>query len=322
MIHFNGFLDNPDFAQWREQFATVIEPRSNHGDLPKWLALLESLPAVTASSVELNSSSIRIGEPSDLNQRQAQQLYDALIGLAPWRKGPYQFFDTFIDTEWRSDFKWQRVQPHISKLANRRVLDVGCGTGYHGWRMLGDGAAYVLGIDPSMRFLVQFHAVQRYLNDARFDFLPIGIEDMPDDFCMFDSVFSMGVLYHRRTPINHLLELQKLLLPNGELVLETLIIDEDAHPELINGILTPQHRYAQMRNVWCIMTVEKILDLLQQAGYKNARCVDQNTTSLAEQRRTQWMSYHSLREFLDPQDISQTIEHYPAPKRGLFIAQK
>jgi tRNA (mo5U34)-methyltransferase len=34
------------------------------------------------------------------------------------------------------------------------------------------------------------------------------------------------------------------------------------------------------------------------------------------------MDFHSLKDFLDPNDTSKTIEGYPAPKRGLFIATK
>ena len=81
---------------------------------------------------------------------------------------------------------------------------------------------------------------------------------MPTNMTYFDSVFSMGVLYHRRNPINHLHELKQLLQTGGELVLETLIIDK-----IEGGTLTPESRYAQMRNVWSIMTVEKILRLLE-----------------------------------------------------------
>jgi len=183
--------------------------------------------------------------------------------------------------------------------------------------MLGRGARYVMGIDPSMRFLVQHTAIQKYAQDQRFDFLPIGIEDMPNDLPFFDSVFSMGVLYHRRNPINHLYELKQLMQDGGELILETLIIDQ-----VDGGLFTPESRYAQMRNVWSIMTTNKIQQLLEQAGFKNSRCVDQNVTSLDEQRQTQWMQFHSLQQFLDPNDISKTIEGYPAPKRGLFIAEK
>lgn len=319
-MDFESFFNRPEFTAWHSLFQEAIERRvdpKRHGDLPKWLEILAALPDATPSRIKLDQDTVTVGDPNDLDEQQAQKLHESLFALAPWRKGPYQIFNTFIDTEWRSDWKWQRVRPHLSSLEGRTVLDVGCGTGYHCWRMLGEGAHYVLGIDPSMRFLVQHKAIQKYARDPRFDLLPLGIEDMPGDMPVFDTVFSMGVLYHRRNPINHLLELKNLLKEGGEIVLETLIIDE-----VDGGVLTPEARYAQMRNVWSIMTVAKIEALLNEAGFRDIRCTDQSVTSLDEQRRTDWMQFHSLREFLDPNDISKTIEGYPAPKRGLFIATK
>jgi len=320
VISFESFLNRPEFQPWVTQITAALEVRANparHGDLPQWLQSLERLPAVIPSHVDLDQDTLQIGTATDLTALQQDELEHGLRELAPWRKGPFQFFSTFIDTEWRSDWKWQRLIPHISNLEGRRVLDVGCGTGYHCWRMLGAGADYALGIDPSMRFLIQYMAVQKYLRSEQLDFLPIGIEDMPDNMPVFDTVFSMGVLYHRRNPINHLTELMGLLSGGGEIVLETLIVDQAD-----NGILRPADRYAMMRNVWSIMTVEKVIQLLDEAGFENIRCVNQNTTSLDEQRSTEWMSFHSLQQFLDSEDQSKTIEGYPAPKRGIFIATR
>ena len=320
MIDFTSFLNRPEFKQWRSHFAAAIALRNNpqrHGDLPKWLEILNQLPNVETDNISFDQDTVTIGASTELTEQQQNDLHGTLMALSPWRKGPYELFGVKIDTEWRSDWKWQRVAPHISDLSNRKVLDVGCGTGYHCWRMLGNGADYVMGIDPSMRFIVQNEAIQKYAKDERFNFLPIGIEDMPSNMPYFDSVFSMGVLYHRRNPINHLYELKQLLEDGGELILETLIIDQ-----VEGGTLTPESRYAQMRNVWSIMTVEKILSLLEEAGFKNSRCVDQNITSLDEQRQSPWMQFHSLKQFLNPNDPTKTIEGYPAPKRGLFIATK
>lgn len=322
-MNFQQFLTRPSIREWQGHFSQAIDQRTDpkrHGDLSSWLATLSQLPASKPSVIELDQDTITIGKSDDLSLAQQQQLEEKLRALAPWRKGPYNLFGVFIDTEWRSDWKWQRVRPHIADLSKRKVLDVGCGTGYHCWRMLGAGADYVMGIDPSMRFLVQHMAINQYANNACFDFVPIGIEDMPASMNFFDTVFSMGVLYHRRNPINHLIELSSLLKDDGQLVLETLIVDDI--DSLVDGTLQPQDRYAQMRNVWSVMTVEKILQLMHTAGFKNVRCVDQNITSVDEQRRTSWMQYHSLREFLDPHDINKTIEGYPAPKRGIFIAEK
>jgi tRNA (mo5U34)-methyltransferase len=320
MISQNAFLTRAEISRYKAHFESALarrNPPGRHGDLPKWLSIVEDLPDVTPSQVFLDRDVVTFGRASDLTAEQFEQLDRGLRALSPWRKGPYELFGAKIDTEWRSDWKWQRLLPHISNLSGRAVLDVGCGTGYHCWRMLGSGATSVLGIDPSMRFVVQDAAIQKYAQDLRFNFLPLGIEDMPSDMPHFDSVFSMGVLYHRRRPISHLIELMNLMQEGGELILETLIVDQAD-----GGVLQPKDRYAQMRNGWSIMTVDAILSLLEQAGFKNARCVDQNVTSLNEQRRTQWMQFHSLKEFLDPNDHRLTIEGYPAPKRGIFIANK
>jgi len=323
-MNFKQFLFRQEFQQWHEHFAQVIAKRSDpkrHGDLAKWLTFIDQLPNTQASNIDLQQDKITIGKASDISQADYTTLHDNLLALSPWRKGPYELFGIHIDTEWRSDWKWQRLIPHISKLESRHVLDVGCGNGYHCWRMLGAGADYVLGIDPSMRFAVQHQAINHFAHEQRFDFIPLGIEDMPSNMPLFDTVFSMGVLYHRRNPIDHLTELQNLMRTGAELVLETLIVNHN-EDNVNNGTLQPTDRYAQMRNVWSVMSVEKILVLLEQANFKNIRCVDQSITSLEEQRSTKWMQFHSLQDFLDPNDQNKTIEGYPAPRRGIFIAEK
>ncbi|WP_241650685.1 DUF1698 domain-containing protein, partial [Rosenbergiella collisarenosi] len=70
------------------------------------------------------------------------------------------------------------------------------------------------------------------------------IEQLPTSEA-FDTVFSMGVLYHRRSPLDHLLQLKNQLVNGGELVLETLVTEGDEHQ-----VLVPGERYAQMRNVY------------------------------------------------------------------------
>lgn len=135
--------------------------------------------------------------------------------MMPWRKGPFSLYGIDIDTEWHSDWKWDRVLPHISPLAGRTILDVGCGSGYHLWRMVGAGAHLAVGIDPMQLFLCQFEAVRKLLGgDQRAHLLPLGIEQLPE-LAAFDTVFSMGVLYHRRSPLDHLYQLKNQLVSEG-----------------------------------------------------------------------------------------------------------
>jgi tRNA (mo5U34)-methyltransferase len=131
----------------------------------------------------------------------------------------------------------------------------------------------------------------------------------------FDTVFSMGILYHRRSPFDHLQALKDLLKPDGELVLETLVIDGEEGQTLV-----PEGRYAKMGNVWFIPSPSTLLQWLKKIGFKTAKLVDVNQTSIEEQRSTDWMRFHSLEQFLDPDDLNRTIEGYPAPKRAIIIA--
>jgi tRNA (mo5U34)-methyltransferase len=285
-----------------------------HGDLAGWQQALDALPELDNISYTLDDDCIQLHceQPVD-----SDAITQALMQLHPWRKGPFDFFGVHIDTEWHSDWKWQRIAPHLRNLANKTVLDVGCGSGYHAWRMRGAGARLVVGIDPSPKFVMQFAAVKKYLPEEPVHVLPLMSEDLPAQMQCFDTVFSMGVLYHRKSPFEHLEELKGALVSGGELVLETLVVDGD-----INTILVPGERYAQMRNVWFIPSTQALEHWLERLGFHSIRTVDINTTSIEEQRQTDWMTFNSLRDFLDPSDHSKTIEGYPAPKRAVIIATK
>lgn len=313
-------LDDTGQNHWAERIKSQLTHRFDdnpHGDLGRWQSALDSLPIISQTTPELNTSAITLSSPHPLNAGQQQELEVGLRGLMPWRKGPFNFFGTHIDTEWRSDWKWDRVSPYLADLSGRRILDVGCGSGYHCWRMLGEGAARVIGIDPGLLFMFQFLSVKRYLGNVPVDLLPIRMEDLPEGLEAFDTTFSMGVLYHRRSPLDHLLELKGTLRRGGELVLETLVVDG---PE--GHSLMPEDRYGQMRNVWFLPSCDTLLRWLDRTGFRNARVVDVSETTIDEQRSTDWMRFNSLQDFLDPDDPTKTIEGYPGPLRATIIAEK
>ena len=304
-------------SDWAGQLQHIIAQKlaiDGHGKMQQWQSALKTLPQITPTNIELKQK-VKIGCADDLPEIDRQQFIQQLKQFHPWRKGPYSLLGVDIETEWRSDWKWDRVLPHIQPLAGRKVLDIGGGNGYHGWRMLGEGADLVIGIDPTLVFTMQYHVIQRYIGESHHYVLPIGIEDLPDDLMCFDTVFSMGVLYHRRSPLDHLYELRSCLKPGGELILETLVIDGEEGMSLI-----PEGRYAKMRNVWFIPTGATMETWLKRCGFNNIHCVDINITSIEEQHQTDWMIFESLADFLDPNDSSKTIEGYPAPKRAIFTA--
>ncbi|MCC6710415.1 MAG: tRNA 5-methoxyuridine(34)/uridine 5-oxyacetic acid(34) synthase CmoB [Gammaproteobacteria bacterium] len=282
------------------------------GRMAEWQAALAALPVLAVEARDYGACP-RAAGPCDDARRAA--LYAALMALAPWRKGPFEVFGIRIDSEWRSDWKWARVLPHLASLEGRRVLDVGCGNGYYLWRMAEAGAALALGIDPALAACTQFAAVARYLACERVHMLPLASAALDERLRCFDTVFSMGVLYHRRDHLVHLRELHCALRAGGELLLETLVI-ADGSTEL----LVPAARYAAMRNVWAVPAPATVEQWLAETGFRRARMVDLTPTTVAEQRSTPWMPYHSLQDFLAVEDSTRTIEGYPAPQRAVFVA--
>ena len=310
-------IENSDLNPWMESLPAAIEhtfAQYSHGELEQWHRLLDELIDIENSDVDLINK-VSVGNEKNLTTEQAQQLTEQLMQLHPWRKGPFHIHGLHIDTEWRSDWKWQRIKPHIADLTDRTILDVGCGNGYHLFRMHGAGAKLSVGIDPSQKFLSQFRAMKHFLGEMPVHLLPLGIEDMPA-MPLFDSVFSMGVLYHRRSPIEHIQQLKNLLRPGGELVLETLVVDGDQ-----NTVFLPNGRYAQMRNVWFLPSIDALMHWMKRCGLKNVRLIDRTRTTTEEQRSTKWMHFHSLANYLDPDDANLTVEGYPGPVRATIVAE-
>lgn len=291
-----------------------------HGDLKRWLRPLQALPVAQNVKMRISQNVLKLECTPHLDEAQQKQLLGTLQGLKPWRKGPYHLFGIDIDSEWRSDLKWERLSGHLD-LNNKSVLDVGCANGYFGWRMLGMGAKSVVGIDPSWLFIVQFLLINHYAQQAdvpgSFCLLPCRLEQLPDNLNYFDSVFSMGVLYHRRSVFDHLLELKHCLKPGGELVLETLVI-----PKQSGEVLVPRDRYARMRNVWFLPNTDILCAWLARAGFADIQLIDESDTTLSEQRKTDWLDSESLEDCLNPENPALTIEGYPAPRRAIILARR
>jgi tRNA (mo5U34)-methyltransferase len=271
-----------------------------HGDTPRWQAALASLPDIAVSA----------------------RLYRDRVTLHPWRKGPFELFGLHIDTEWRSDWKWRRIAAALGDLAGQQILDVGCGNGYFGWRMLDAGAAEVVGVDPSVLFYFQHQAVRRYLWDDRTcpnKVLPLTFEEFPE--LPFDLVLSMGVVYHRSDPQAHVRQLFQTTRPGGRVLLESLVVStgDSLFPASASS---GGGRYARMRNVSIVPSLSRMTRWLANAGFVDIERVDITPTTTGEQRSTDWMTFESLDQALDPSDPQRTVEGYPAPVRAAMIASK
>ena len=290
-------LESLGLGHWNEAVGALLHERltgKTHGDWKRWNAVIEALPDARGDS---------------------DRLRELLMGLHPWRKGPLTLGSVEIDTEWRSDWKWARLKDAIAPLDGRRVLDVGSGNGYYALMMREAGAAMVIGVDPTLLFAMQFQAINVFARDPAIYILPLRLEETPPANNAFDTTFSMGVLYHQREPRDHLRRLQSTLRPGGQLVLETLYLPgDDMRAE------TPNDRYARMRNVWSLPTVPMLAKWLEETGYSSIEIVDQTMTTTEEQRSTAWMRFESLREALDPDDPTKTVEGWPAPHRVIITA--
>lgn len=287
-----------------------------HGDFPRWRQRLERLPQINTDFIRPGDT-VSIGKSSDCDEATLDLLRELLKEFIPWRKGPFELFGIEIDTEWRSNLKWDRLQGGIAPLGQRKVLDVGCGNGYYGFRMLEADAELVLGIDPHIAYVAQFWLLKHFAPALPIYVLPLSLEQLPSPLNYFDTAFSMGVVYHRRSPIDHLLQLKNCLRPGGELVVESIYVDG---PE--GYCLTPEKKYARMSNVWFVPSIKTLMQWLSRCGFTDIEVIDESTTTLDEQRKTPWMPYESLTDALDSSNMALTIEGLPAPKRVVITASR
>ena len=289
--------------------------QANNGNIPKWSQAIDIIDSLPKGKLSLKQPYININHDSI----DSESLFNALHKLAPWRKGPFMINEITLESEWDGNMKWQRITKHIKPLINKRVLDVGAGNGYFTLRMAMEGAKRALGIEPFLLFNYQFRAIKSMIESPLNSLLlPVKLEEMPK-MDIFDTVFSMGVLYHQRDHMAHLSQLREMMAPDAELVLETLVVES---PD--DFILVPKGRYANMRNVYSIPSIKTLKSWLKDVNFNNIRVVDVAKTTTAEQRKTPWIGENaaSLEDFLNPLDDSLTIEGYPAPIRAIVICER
>jgi len=286
----------------------------NNGNIPKWENAIANIQKIQPGQVSFKHPYVAIN--ADANNAELTQ---ALKQLMPWRKGPYQIGDLNLESEWRGDMKWDRLKDYIQPLEGKAVLDVGSGNGYFTYLMAMQGADIAIGIEPFLLFNYQFQAIRTLINQPpKAYILPLKLEQMPEE-SLFDSVFSMGVLYHQKDHMRHLQQLKNVMAKDGELILETLVIDQQHGDQII-----PEDRYARMRNVWRLPSTNTLHSWLKTAGFTNIKLVDVTQTTPEEQRATHWIgdNTQSLKDFLDSNNNNLTVEGLPAPKRAIFICQK
>lgn len=133
---------------YQQQQLQALNPEAGES-----LALSELATSACKVSADIN----KYLERCVSQQKRLKALTRELVkSLTPWRKGPFRILGEFIDAEWRSDLKYRRMQSLINSQRPARVLDVGSGNGYFGWRMLLSGAVeQVWMVEPYELFMNQ-----------------------------------------------------------------------------------------------------------------------------------------------------------------------
>ena len=315
-----NYLEQLESEQAKSALVALRAERDLSLITPNVLRYREAVAAnlsMRASLHNFDADVVQIGRENDLSAAQNATWQQALEAFRPWKKGPFSLFGTEIDAEWRSDWKWQRILPHIAPLQGRRVADIGCHNGYFMFRMAAQQPKLVIGIEPVAKHFWNFQLLQNVVQQPNLVFELFGVEHMDLYPSFFDTIFCLGILYHHTDPVGLCRKMLGALGKGGQIIVDCQGIPGD---EPI--ALTPRRRYANARGIWFLPTQSCLGNWMTRAGFVNVRCIFAEPLSVEEQRRTMWADVDSLAEFLDPADSSRTIEGYPAPWRYYVVAEK
>ncbi len=274
--------------------------------------------------------------PYYIQDQDITALQTLALELKPWRKGPFCFYYLspdiqatntilqkentqqeyfYIDSEWQSTKKMQLILQALHTinftLENKLVLDVGCNNGYYMFDLALRGVKHITGIDPIAIFFLQFYFIYKLSSIQHCSFRLLGVQDVAQLHNKYDLILCLGVLYHRKEPLQTLKQLKSVLQPNGILILETLIIHDD-----MPICLCPYPTYAKMSNVFYIFSPSALKNCALHAGFKTCELLSFSYTDNTEQRTTDFINTQSLGDSLL---ATQTIEGYPPACRGIFV---
>jgi len=301
-----------------ELFLDYMNPNNPFGQkkdkrIENWTSLLSKIPSLENAKSDLLSGVIIKGKCNGSDEEAIENLLSELL---PWRKGPFKINNTFIDSEWRSNLKWDRFLELDLDLKDKTILDVGSGNGYYAFRMLGLEAEAILCLEPNLTHFSQFLAINHFIKTNKIRMLPERLEALEMKETHFDVVFSMGLLYHQRDPSKHLNSLSNRMKEGGQLVIETIVASNE-----YGDYLEPKGNYASMPNVHFVHTNKGFMDLAEKEGLKVINNSKEEQTTLNEQRQTKWMPFKSFESALDQDNQSLTIEGYPAPSRKFYLLE-
>lgn len=89
--------------------------------------------------------------------------------------------------------EWHELQRVLPLLQGKRILDLGCGFGWHCKYAAEQGAEYVLGIDLSQRMLER---ARRENGDSKIEYVRLAMEDYAYPNELFDVVLSSLAMHY------------------------------------------------------------------------------------------------------------------------------
>lgn len=277
----------------------------------------ESVRHLRAQHLDFTGDTVQIGRAAELNETEHRKVDQVLKTFMPWRKGPFEIFGTEVDAEWRSEKKWDRLQPALPDLKGKVIADIGSNNGYYLFRMAAHQPELALGFEPHLHHHYTFKTLNTFAGQNQIYSEMLGVEQLGlFDEC-FDLIFMMGILYHRISPIEVLKETLKALKPGG-----TLIVESQAIPGAEPIALFPANTYAKVPGTWFVPTGPCLVNWLTRTGYQDVELFFSHKMDNSEQRRTPWMTFESYDDFIDPDNPQQTVEGYPAPIRVFLKARK
>ena len=95
MIDYENFFTHfgdTKLQDYFPDFKNKIDSAFKHGDVLGWESVLNRLPDIKPSLIDLNKGTINIGQAHDCDEDERDLLKNELMKFHPWRKGPYNLF--------------------------------------------------------------------------------------------------------------------------------------------------------------------------------------------------------------------------------------
>lgn len=318
-------MNYPDFLPQSAHLDKIIEI---HQEKQRWVNQekkgflryrnpFTALSQFSAKHVSCNKDVVTIGTDDEVNSDEKKIIKENLQLFIPWRKGPFSVFGIDIDAEWRSERKWQRLAPHLPDLNGKVIADVGCNNGYYMFKMMESKPKFILGLEPSVQHYYCFKALNEMAGFTNQDIDLLGVEHLNLFPESFDVIFLMGIIYHRSSPVDVLRDIISALKPGGTLIMESQAIPGDDPIALF-----PEKTYAKVPGTYFVPTGKCIENWMTRAGFKDVNLFSSTPMSSEEQRKTDWMTFESYDDFIQPDNKDLTVEGYPAPFRVLLSGKK